>query len=94
MVMAVLVLVGGATILASALPKQEFRLDIGADVRLVHKSWWGLRETSSRVRLQHFDDWQAGKPYRELPELDEYDWFVQGPNGDWSPIDFEGPPAD
>ncbi len=94
MVTGILALVGGVTIFAGALPREEFDLDVGAHIELVRKSWWGLKETYHRVRLQHFDDWKAGKPYRELRGFDEYRWFIQGENGDWSPIDFVGPLTD
>lgn len=86
-----LALIGITALIAGALPKNRFELDVRGRVEYVRTSWWGLHKTHRAVRLQNFTEWKEGRPFREPRGIDEFDWFIQHDNGEWSPIDFVGP---
>jgi len=88
----ILALLGAGSIVAGAVSKDRFELDHGGYVAGVRSSWWGLVTERHLIRLQHFDDWEHGRPYREPVDYAEWDWFFKGKKGDWYPMDFAGPP--
>lgn len=88
----ILALVGLISIIGGALPKVGYELDYGGQIIVIRSAWWGLSSTRFPIRLQHLGEWKRGRSYRQLPELDEYHWFIQGSNKEWSPMDLEGPP--
>ena len=91
-VVAILAFIGAVFVVGGALPSQRYELDHGGYIALVQTSWWSLSQKRYRIRLQDFEDWKKGRPYRQPVDYGEWDWFIEGGNGEWYPMDFIGPP--